>query len=70
MVLSATPALFFMKDYTFTDPGTGIIDFSRIFAAKTASPRATEYIIERDDAGTNALRTAKVGFDFLKNVRF
>jgi sugar phosphate isomerase/epimerase len=70
MVLSATPALFFMKDYTFTDPGTGIIDFNRIFAAKTASPRSTEYIIERDDAGANAMNTARVGFNFLKNVRF
>ena len=48
----------------------GIIDFSRIFAAKTASPRATEYIIERDDAGVNALTTAEVGFNFLKNIRF
>jgi sugar phosphate isomerase/epimerase len=70
MVLSATPAFSFMKDYTFTDPGTGIIDFNRIFAAKTASPRATEYIIERDDAGANALNTARVGFNFLKNARF
>lgn len=70
MVLSATPAIFFLKDYTFTDPGQGIIDFSRIFAAKTASPRATEYIIERDDAGTNAMNTARVGFNFLKHIRF
>jgi sugar phosphate isomerase/epimerase len=70
MVLSATPAFFFLKDYTFTDPGTGIIDFGRIFAAKTASPRDTEYIIERDDAGANAMNTARVGFNFLKNIRF
>ncbi len=48
---------------TFTDPGTGVIDFRRIFASKTASPRNTEYIIERDDAGQGALTTAKVGFD-------
>ena len=54
----------------FTDPCTGIIDFNRIFAAKTAGPRATEYIIERDDAGANALNTARVGFNVLKNARF
>ena len=55
---------------TFTDPGTGVIDFRRIFAAKTANPRDTEYIIERDDAGAAALNTAQVGFTFLKNIRF
>jgi sugar phosphate isomerase/epimerase len=55
---------------TFTDPGTGVIDFRRIFAAKTASPRNTEYIIERDDAGQGALTTAKAGFDLLKGIRF
>ena len=63
MVLSATPVFSFLKDYTFTDPGEGIIDFGRIFAAKTASPRKTEYIIERDarrggrhDHGTGRLQ--------------
>ena len=56
--------------YTFADPGTGIIDFNRIFAAKTASPARTEYIIERDDAGAAALNTAEVGFRFLKHIRF
>lgn len=56
--------------YTFTDPGAGVIDFARIFDLKTASPSRTEYIVERDDAGANALNTAKVGFDFLKNIRF
>ena len=70
MILSETPAFSFMKDFTFTDPGAGIIDFNRIFAAKTASPRSTEYIVERDDAGVNALNTAAVGFNFLKNIRF
>ena len=35
---------------TFTDPGTGVIDFARIFRA--AGDRAShEYIVERDDAG-------------------
>ncbi|RIJ78130.1 sugar phosphate isomerase/epimerase [Nakamurella silvestris] len=55
---------------TFTDPGAGVIDFGRIFAAKSASPSSTEYIIERDDAGAGGLTTAKVGFNFLKNIRF
>jgi sugar phosphate isomerase/epimerase len=65
-----SPTLPFLKDYTFTDPGTGIIDFGRIFAAKDAPARRTEYIIERDDAGLNALQTARVGFNYLKNLRF
>ncbi|GGL92271.1 sugar phosphate isomerase [Nakamurella endophytica] len=59
-----------LQTFTWTDPGKGIIDFARVFAAKTASPTVTEYIIERDDAGAAALTTAKVGFDFLKNIRF
>ena len=40
---------------TFADPGTGVIDFARIFAA-AGDPREHEYIVERDDAGANALR--------------
>jgi len=55
---------------TFADPGTGVIDFARVFAAKTARPADTEYIIERDDAGSGALTTARVGFNYLKNIRF
>ena len=43
---------------TFADPGTGVIDFARIFAA-AGSPRDHEYIVERDDAGANALNTAR-----------
>jgi sugar phosphate isomerase/epimerase len=54
---------------TFTDPGAGIIDFARIFDA-VYKPYQHEFIIERDDAGANALNTAKVGFDFLRNIRF
>lgn len=54
---------------TFADPGTGVIDFARIFrAAGKASEH--EYIVERDDAGTSALSTARVGYDFLNRVRF
>ena len=59
-----------LSTFTWTDPGTGIIDFRRVFAAMSASPRTTEYIIERDDAGAAALTTARVGFNFLKNIRF
>lgn len=66
----ATPPSPLLQTFTWADPGAGIIDFGRIFAEKTASPSATEYIIERDDAGDAALNTAKVGFNFLKNIRF
>ena len=53
---------------TFTDPGAGVIDFARIFraAGKTSEH---EYIVERDDAGVNALTTARVGFDFLSRLK-
>jgi sugar phosphate isomerase/epimerase len=54
---------------TFTDPGTGVIDFARIFRA-AGDPRRHEYIVERDDAGAAALTTAAVGFQFLSSVRF
>jgi sugar phosphate isomerase/epimerase len=54
---------------TFADPGTGVIDFARIFAA-AGSPRNHEYIVERDDALANALNTAAVGFNFLRRIRF
>ena len=54
---------------TFTDPGTGVIDFARIFGA-AGDPRRHEYIVERDDAGAAALTTAAVGFEFLSSVRF
>jgi len=54
---------------TFTDPGTGVIDFARIFRA-AGNPRRHEYIVERDDAGAAALTTAAVGFEFLSSVRF
>jgi sugar phosphate isomerase/epimerase len=59
----------------FTDPGTGLIDFRRIFAESDVAG-VREYIVERDDAGTgtrapaDALDTAAVGFEFLRNIRF
>jgi sugar phosphate isomerase/epimerase len=60
---------------SFEDPGQGLIDFPRIFAhSKEAG--AVEYIVERDDAGSpprapaDALITARVGYQFLRTVRF
>ena len=59
----------------FEDAGVGVIDFKRIFRlAREAG--LDEYIVERDDAGTpprtpaQALDTARVGYDFLKGLRF
>ena len=59
----------------FEDPGAGIIDFKRIFRlAREAG--LDEYIVERDDAGTpprtpeQALDTARVGYEFLRGLRF
>jgi sugar phosphate isomerase/epimerase len=54
---------------SFADPGTGVIDFARIFKAAGA-PREHEYIAERDDAGAAALTTAMVGFEYLSRVKF
>ena len=62
-------------DSGFTDPGTGLIDFRRIFAQSDVAG-VREYIVERDDAGTgdrepaDALDTAAVGYQFLRNIRF
>ena len=57
---------------SFANPGQGLIDFARIFRAQTVD----EYIVERDDAGApprapeDALDTARVGYEFLRTVRF
>lgn len=54
---------------SFTDLGLGLIDFPRIFDhAKEAG--VAEYIVERDDAGANAIATARAGFEYLASVRF
>jgi sugar phosphate isomerase/epimerase len=60
---------------SFEDPGQGLIDFARIFRhSKEAGVK--EYIVERDDAGTpprqpeDALDTARVGYQFLRTIRF
>jgi len=59
----------------FADPGQGLIDFPRIFD-QSRKAGTVEYIVERDDAGSpprlpaDALKTAKVGYDFLAAIRF
>ncbi|MDN3481326.1 sugar phosphate isomerase/epimerase [Arthrobacter sp. APC 3897] len=50
----------------FADLGTGTIDFSRIF--KAHQPK--EYIVENDQPDVTPLQTAKVGYRYLRNVRF
>jgi sugar phosphate isomerase/epimerase len=60
---------------SFEDPGQGLIDFARIFR-HSREAGVEEYIVERDDAGTpprepaDALDTARVGYQFLRTVRF
>lgn len=62
-------------DSGFADPGTGLIDFRRIFALSDVAG-VREYIVERDDAGisprqpADALDTAAVGYRFLRRIRF
>ena len=57
---------------SFEDPGQGLLDFPRIFRTH----QVDEYIVERDDAGSaprtpqDALVTARVGYQFLRTVRF
>jgi sugar phosphate isomerase/epimerase len=59
----------------FADPGDGLIDFGRIFQ-HSREAGLIEYIVERDDAGTpprspaDALTTARVGYNYLANLRF
>ena len=54
-------------DGQMTDPGTGVIDFRRIFAASCHAIR--EFIVEHDQPA-DPLNTAKVGFEYLRTVRF
>jgi len=62
-------------DSGFADAGTGLIDFGRIFD-RGHEGATKEYIVERDDAGTDprepadALDTARVGFEYLRGLRF
>ena len=60
---------------SFTDPGEGLIDVARIFRHSDEAG-VREYIVERDDAGSpprepaDALDTARVGYQFLRTIRF
>ncbi|MGP4014799.1 sugar phosphate isomerase/epimerase family protein [Saccharopolyspora sp. 5N708] len=51
------------EDGGMTDPGTGTIDFPAIFD----HARVGEYIVEHDNP-TDPLRTARVGYDYLRTV--
>ncbi len=51
----------------FTDLGEGSIDFRRIFQA-LKHKNAHHYIVERDDQ-PNPARTARVGYEYLRNLR-
>jgi sugar phosphate isomerase/epimerase len=55
-------------DGGFADLGTGTIDFARIFR-RTWGEGIREYIVEHDQP-TDPLHTAKVGYDYLVNLRF
>jgi sugar phosphate isomerase/epimerase len=48
------------------DLGTGMIEFPRIFAAH----RVQEYIVENDTPDVTPEQTARVGYDYLRTVRF
>ncbi|MFP1625237.1 TIM barrel protein [Streptomyces sp. 5K101] len=52
-----------------TAPGAGVIDFARVFQA-AANLGITEYIVEQDNAGQNAMETARLGFDLLSTIRW
>ncbi|MEU8657557.1 sugar phosphate isomerase/epimerase family protein [Actinoplanes philippinensis] len=60
---------------SFADPGTGLIDFERVFR-RAAEAGLVEYIVERDDAGSpprtpaQALDTARVGYQYLAGLRY
>ena len=47
------------------DLGTGMIDFSRIFRAHSV----LEYIVENDTPDVSPLRTAEVGYNYLRDLR-
>ena len=57
------------KDGSITDPGVGVIDFARIFRASHRLG-INDFTIEQDNAGSNALRTAKIGYRFLSDLRY
>jgi sugar phosphate isomerase/epimerase len=53
-------------DGGFADPGTGHIDFARIFDAQ----QVQEYIVENDEPDVTPRQTAEVGYRYLRNIRF
>ena len=61
------------EEGNFTNPGEGVIDFGRIFKTAQRVRRTVpirEYIVERDDAGSDGLVFAEVGYKFLRRVRY
>jgi sugar phosphate isomerase/epimerase len=54
-----------------TAPGTGVIDFARIFkAAEDLGVDINEYIIEQDNAGDKAVTSARLGYRMLRKIRW
>jgi sugar phosphate isomerase/epimerase len=52
-----------------TDPGKGVIDFRRVFAA-ARSQGIQLYTVEQDNAGDRALEVAKDGYRYLTGLRY
>lgn len=50
----------------FADLGTGFLDFGQIFEASSV----LEYIVENDAPDVTPLQTARVGYDYLRTLRF
>lgn len=77
-ILAAAPERFrrfhvkdMATDGSITAPGTGVIDFASIFsAAADAGVPIEEYIIEQDNAGEDALRSARLGYRLLRTIRW
>jgi sugar phosphate isomerase/epimerase len=55
-------------DGSFADLGTGTIDFRRIFA-NADDAGILEFIVERDSQ-PHPVETARIGYEYLRNVRF
>lgn len=61
------------EDGSITAPGTGIIDFNRVFAAASVHQDIREYIIEQDNASENEggdMTAAELGWDLLEAARW
>lgn len=56
-------------DGGITAPGTGVIDFARIFQA-AAELGIAEYTIEQDNAGSDAMESARLGYELLRTIRW